>query len=436
MIVALLITALFILFVWLVFFQFKLIKFSIGWGVVSSLFFVHLLLIFVIGIRFLAPYSTDVRVIQHTIQIIPRLPEPTLVTAVLVEPNVPVKKGQPLFEFDRRLYEDKVREQASALASAKQNVLILKANLQITEQAMAKAVSARDGAKVQSDVLQVDVNVAQNTLVQAQSARDFARVQRDRFGRLVKEDAARGEQLQQWEHELTGKEASVAEARDRIEKARLQAKQWQYELRGAEAAVAEARDTVTKARLAYDAQIGGINPAVAEIEAKLAQARYYLDQTTIYAPEDGYIINLQVRPGMVAGIVRIGAIAAFIVEADRYVLDTFYQEHLKFVKAGQPVEVALNLYPGRILKGKVDSIWLASGEGQLLPSGELPTFTLPPKPGQVGYAVKIVLDGNIKVPIGAQGAAAIYTTGGGFAALRRVVIRTYSWLNWLYPIPF
>jgi hypothetical protein len=37
--------------------------------------------------------------------------------------------------------------------------------------------------------------------------------------------------------------------------------------------------------------------------------------------------------------------------------------------------------------------------------------------------------------IGAQGAAAIYTGGGGFAALRRVVIRIYSWLNWLYPIP-
>ena len=40
-----------------------------------------------------------------------------------------------------------------------------------------------------------------------------------------------------------------------------------------------------------------------------------------------------------------------------------------------------------------------------------------------------------KFPIGAQGAAAIYT-GGGFAALRRIGIRTYSWLNWLYPIPF
>jgi hypothetical protein len=38
-------------------------------------------------------------------------------------------------------------------------------------------------------------------------------------------------------------------------------------------------------------------------------------------------------------------------------------------------------------------------------------------------------------PIGAQGAAAIYTSNGGFAAMRRIVIRTYSWFNFLYPMP-
>jgi hypothetical protein len=35
-----------------------------------------------------------------------------------------------------------------------------------------------------------------------------------------------------------------------------------------------------------------------------------------------------------------------------------------------------------------------------------------------------------------QEQAAIYTGGDGFAALRRIVIRTYTWINWLYPVPF
>jgi hypothetical protein len=103
------------------------------------------------------------------------------------------------------------------------------------------------------------------------------------------------------------------------------------------------------------------------------------------------------------------------------------------------VEVALDLYPGQIFKGRVESIWRASGEGQLLPSGQLPTFTpLPPKAPQGQYAVAIILEDpdQSKFPIGAQGAAAIYTGGGGFAALRRINIRAYSWFNWLYPINF
>jgi hypothetical protein len=40
---------------------------------------------------------------------------------------------------------------------------------------------------------------------------------------------------------------------------------------------------------------------VAAVQAELDQARFYLDNTLMVAPEDGYIINLQARPGMVAG---------------------------------------------------------------------------------------------------------------------------------------
>ena len=205
----------------------------------------------------------------------------------------------------------------------------------------------------------------------------------------------------------------------------------------APAAIQIATANAEKARLAYQSQIDGTNTTVAQVEAELAQAVYYLDNTTMVAPEDGYIVNLQVQPGMVAGIYRIGAIASFIVDANRYVLATYNQENLKYVKSGQPVEVALDLYPGQIFKGKVDCIWWGSGEGQMLPSGDLPVFN-PPPPGtaQGRFAVKIVLDGEdqSKFPIGAKGSAAIYTSGGGFAALRHIAIRANSWLNWLYPL--
>jgi len=55
--------------------------------------------------------------------------EPTLVTAVLVEDNTEVKRGQPLFEFDRTVYAAKVAQLEAQLAAVKQNVEIAKANI-------------------------------------------------------------------------------------------------------------------------------------------------------------------------------------------------------------------------------------------------------------------------------------------------------------------
>lgn len=381
MIAALLITAGFVVVFWLVFFRFKLIRLSIAWCVVSSLFLLHLLLVFLVGIRFVAPYSTDVTVIQHTIQLLPRLPDPTLVTAILVQPNVPVKKGQPLFQFDRRPYEYKVRQLEAELARARQDVLVLKAELEASQ---AKVV------KTQSELV-------------------YANYQLQLCGNLASRGAGPEEDVQKWSAQVKTDEAEIKEAQAEVQRARLR----------------------------YTSEIGGVNTTVAALQGELDLARFYLNNTTLVAPEDGHIINLQVRPGMVAGDVRVGAIASFICDADRYVLASFYQENLKYVKVGQPVEVAMNLFPGQIFRGKVDAIWRGSGQGQYLPSGVLPTFQAPPPDVPRGrYAVRINMEEDAsRFTIGAQGAAAIYTSGGGFAALRRVVIRIYSWLNWLYPIP-
>jgi multidrug resistance efflux pump len=205
----------------------------------------------------------------------------------------------------------------------------------------------------------------------------------------------------------------------------------------AEANVEVALAHEQKARLAYAAQIGGVNPTVAKLRAELAEAEFYLDNCTMVAPEDGYVISMQVRPGMVGGDVRFGAIASFVVDADRYLLAAYTQENLKYVKGGQYVEVAFDLYPGQIFTGKVKSIWQGSGQGQMLPGGTLPTFNPAPNVPQGLFAVQIEMDDEdqSKFPIGAQGAAAIYVdTRGPFPVLRRIGIRARTWLNWLYPL--
>jgi multidrug resistance efflux pump len=369
---------------WLVFFKLKLLRLTPAWGFGFGLVFAHFFLIFLIGLRFVTP-SANATVVQRTIQLIPRLPEPTLVTDVLVEENTPVKKGQPLFQFDRRPYEYKVAQLEAQLAEAKQNVLVLQADVEAQTQKVARA-------KVELE---------------------YQRYQKGLFDKLAKEQAVREEDVVQWATRVSSAEATNGEALAELERSRLK----------------------------YKSQIEGVNTLVANVEAQLRQAQYYLDNTTLVAPEDGRIINLQVRPGMVSGIYRIGGIAALIAEADRYVLATYYQENLKYVRPGQPVEIALDLYPGQIFPGKVDSIWRGNGVGQYLPSDEIPKFHPPPPNVPQGqYAVKILLDGanQTEFPIGAQGTAAIYTSGehGAWAALRKISIRAHSWLNWLYPINF
>jgi multidrug resistance efflux pump len=442
MVAALLMTAVAGFAFWLVFFKFRWLRLTFAWGFIFLFFVLHLALVFLIGMRFVAPYSTDVTIIQHTIQLIPRLPEPTLVTAVLVKPNVPVKKGEPLFQFDRRPYEYKVKQIEAQLAKAKQDVLVMKADVDMAAEKVTRLEAQLAKAKQDVLVMKADVDVAAEKVAKAQGELAYAQYKEQLARGLAEKGAGPEEEAQKSNAQLKIAEAALKEAQADLVRARLR---YESEIGGvnttvasAEAALKEAQADLVRARLRYESEIGGVNTTVASIQADLDQARYYLDNTTMVAPEDGFITNLQVVPGMVAGIVRFGAIATFIVDAGRYVLGAYYQEQLKYVKKGQPVEIAIDLYPGQIFEGKVESIWWASGQGQLLPSGELPSFKPPPEVLQGRFAVMITLDDEKQAnfPIGAQGAAAIYTGGGGFAAMRRIVIRTYTWLNWLYPIPF
>jgi multidrug resistance efflux pump len=368
---------------WLVFFKLKLLRLTPGWGMIFAFFVLHLFLVFIIGLRFVTPNSANATVVQHTIQLVPRLTEPTLVTEVLVEENAVVKKGQPLFQFDRRPYEYKVEQIEAQLAEAKQNV----------------------------EILRVDVDISSQKALRTKADLDYLLHQKAVFDKLAETGAAREEDVVQWATRVSEEEATRDEALAELERARLK----------------------------YKSEIDGVNTSVASLEAQLRQAQYYRDNTTLVAPEDGRIINLQVRPGMVSGILRVGGIAALIADADRYLLATFYQENLKYVAPGQPVEVSFDLYPGQIFAGRVDSIWRANGVGQYLPSDEIPKFQQPPANIPQGqYAVKILMDDpdQSKFPIGAQGAAAIYTGGehGPWAALRKISIRAHSWFNWVYPM--
>ena len=102
---------------------------------------------------------------------------------------------------------------------------------------------------------------------------DYAQYQKRIFDKLAQEQAVREQDIEQWLTRVNAAEATNDAALAELERAKLQ----------------------------YKSEIEGVNTTVANMEAQLRLARYYLDNTTLTAPEDGHMINLQVRAGMVAG---------------------------------------------------------------------------------------------------------------------------------------
>ncbi|OSP55950.1 HlyD family secretion protein [Pseudoruegeria sp. SK021] len=379
MLFALGITLFYLIFVWAIFFKFKLLKFSIVWGVVSFWVGAHLLLIFLVTLRFYQPYSIDSHVVRNTIQILPKLTQPTILTEVLVTPNTPVKKGDPLYRFDATVYQNQVDSAQAQLVAAQQNAKILDENVKAMQEAVIRA--------------------------EAQLA--YAQTEQVRYATLVPQGGAPQDDLDRWNEQVTEDQSLVLE-----KQAELQ-----------------------KALLAQQSTIDGVNTAVAQATSQLAEAQYFLDNTTLYAPEDGMIVSQQARPGLVVGDVRLGAIAAFVTEDNPYILATFRQQNLKFVKPGQEVEVALDLYPGDILTGTVETVWWGTGQGQYLPSGMTPSFILPKPPGKIAVQIKVNVPDGYLFPAGGHATVAIYTGGAtSFDFLRRINIRLYSFGNFIRPL--
>ncbi|WP_281994737.1 HlyD family secretion protein [Ruegeria faecimaris] len=379
MFVALGITLFYIIFVWLIFFKLQWLKFSIAWGIVSFWVGAHLLLIFMVALRFFQPFSIDSHVVRSTIQIVPRLTEPTILSEVLVEPNTEVKKGDPLYRFDDTVFALEFEEASAQLVAAQQN----------------------------AKILEQDVIVAGEAVERANAQLAYALTQQARYENLVPAGGAREDELDRWNEQVTEDQAKIKEAEANLE----------------------------KAKLALDSQIDGVNTGIVQAQAQLEKARYFLDNTTIYAPEDGMIVSQQARPGLVVGDIRLGAIASFVTKENPYILATYRQQNLKFVKPGQQVEVALDLYPGEILTGKVEAIWWATRQGQYLPSGRLPGFELPKIPGHIAVQISVEIPDGHVFPAGGHAAVAIYTgQGKSFEFLRRINIRLYSFANFIRPL--
>jgi multidrug resistance efflux pump len=206
------------------------------------------------------------------------------------------------------------------------------------------------------------------------------------------------------------------------------------ELQVAEANAREAESEVERARQELGPQ-GQDNPQFREALATVEQAKLDLVHTTVVAPSDGVITNLQLIDGE---FVAMGQAAlTFIDTSDVWIDANFRENSLENIKAGDPVGLVLDTLPGRVYAAKVKSVGWGVSQGSVDPETGLPKINdsmgLVRTPQR--FAVKIEPDrkdfvqGSVRY--GSQANVIVYATGNpivnaiGTLWMRLVAILTY-----------
>jgi multidrug resistance efflux pump len=179
---------------------------------------------------------------------------------------------------------------------------------------------------------------------------------------------------------------------------------------------------------------GNDNPQLRESLAALERARLDLLRTTVSAPAEGIVTNLQLSVG---GMVGAGQSAmTFIDVGTVWITAAFKENSLEKVAAGNRAEVIFDVLPGQIFTATVESVGAGVAQGNVDPATGLPKIST--DSGWVrtpqSFPVRLILDeGRPKgVRYGSQANVVIYTGDNPVTnAIGRLWMRVLSVLTYV-----
>jgi len=153
------------------------------------------------------------------------------------------------------------------------------------------------------------------------------------------------------------------------------------------AAVDAGAARVTKARVAIATLGSAVTPAVRVAQAEVEKARLDLEHAVMRATEDGWITRFDLTPG---AVVTPGSPLFAIVVGHSFWIDANFKEtELGGVRPGQPAAIVVDMYPGHIFHGRVES--LAGGTGA--------AFSLLPPQNANGNWVKVAQRVPVRISV-------------------------------------
>ena len=249
------------------------------------------------------------------------------------EENQDVKKGDTLLIIDNIEYELQQQQAEAELANAKAQLEVLKSNV----------TSGSTSAQVNES----QIRAAKSKLQHEQQ--EYAR-----YKKLFEVESATKQQLENVE--------------TRLEVARAD---YQAALKNYEADKLHVKDTKVQTSVA--------EAEIKRREAMLSRNKLDVGYTVVTAPYDCKMGRRTIQPGQ---MVQAGQTLAYIVnqEAGKWVVANFKETQLRHMYVGEMAEIETDAFPGKVFKGKIESLSPATGS----------SFSILPPDNSTGNFVKIV----------------------------------------------
>jgi membrane fusion protein (multidrug efflux system) len=303
-----------------------------------------------------------------------------LVKEVTVSDYQSVRKGDLIVQLDDDDFNAQVAQAVAAVEAAKAAIEDNKRQQDLEDARIDRALAGVDDANAQIAAAQGGIEEVQAEVVRSglERKRQEALIQTGSTTQREVEQAVADQQL--FSAKLASRDADLVQAKTM--------------LRSNELAV-EAERRTKRVLESQDAQL------TADLHAKdaaLEVAKVNLGYTRITAPEDGTVGERQVRPGQ---LVSPGTQVISFVSRIKWVVANYRETQLTNMKIGDPAELRIDEYPGKILKGKVLEIAPASGS----------QFALLPPDNATGNFTKVVQRIPVKITLDDESVAATLQPG-------------------------
>jgi membrane fusion protein (multidrug efflux system) len=291
---------------------------------------------------------------------------PGIVRTVKVSDYQKVQSGDLLVELENEDYQAQVAQASAAVEAAKAAIENNRRQRELQDTRIQRALSGIDLAKAQIAAAQAGIGAARADVTRTGA-------ERTRQEALLATQSATKQRV----------EAAVADAERfsaQLESRQADLEQAKTSLRGNEIGV----DTERRTKTVLESQRQQLVADLHAKEAALKVAQVNLAYTQIHSPGNGIVGERQVRTGQ---LLSPGAQILTFVADTKWVQANYRETQLTHMKVGDPAEIRVDVFPGRVWKGHVVEIAPASGS----------QFALLPPDNATGNFTKVVQRVPIKI---------------------------------------